>query len=63
MIDFDKDIKITPQDIETQNRLRRERRPLTMDEYLAFLKFSHELFGKTQPDNPPQKNPTKRFEL
>jgi hypothetical protein len=44
MIDFEKDIKITPEDIEIQNRLRRERRPLSMDEYVAFLKFSKEFF-------------------
>ena len=37
-LDFERDIKITPEDIEIHNRLRRERRPLTMDEYLAFLK-------------------------
>jgi len=62
-LDFERDIKITHQDIEIQNRLRRERRPLTMDEYLAFLKFSQELFGKTQTESPPKKHPAKPFEL
>jgi hypothetical protein len=64
MIDFHKDIKITPEDMETQNRLRRERRPLSMDEYLEFLKFSRELFGH-QRDRilSPAPSYPKRFEL
>ena len=64
MIDFDRDIKITPKDIEIQNRLRRERRPLSLDEYLEFLKFSQELFSKPQATPPPRRPFTgKRFEL
>lgn len=64
MIDFEKDIKITPEDIETQNRLRRERRPLSMDDYLAFLKFSKE-FLDNQADKKSLKTPAcpKVFEL
>ena len=64
MIDFERDIKITPEDIEIQNRLRRERRPLSMDEYLEFLKFSQELFRNSQTTAPPKRPATeKRFEL
>lgn len=64
MIDFERDIKITPEDIEIQNRLRRERRPLSMDEYLEFLKFSQELFRNSQPTpSPKQPGTFKRFEL
>ena len=64
MIDLEKDIKITPEDIVTQNRLRRERRPLSMDEYLAFLKFSKEFFDH-QADKKSLKKSTcpKAFEL
>jgi hypothetical protein len=64
MIDLERDIKITPEDIVIQNRLRRERRPLSLDEYLEFLKFSQELFSNSQP-NPSAKQPgtNKRFEL
>ena len=64
MIDFERDIKITPEDIQIQNRLRRERRSLSMDEYLEFLRFSQELFGNLQPTPPPKRPVTgKRFEL
>jgi hypothetical protein len=64
MIDFHKDIKITPEDIETQNRLRRERRPLSMDEYLEFLKFSKELFGhQADRSSSPAPSYPRRFEL
>jgi hypothetical protein len=64
VIDFERDVKITPEDIESQNRLRRERRPLSMDEYLEFLEFSQELFSNPHPTLPP-KRPVigKRFEL
>ena len=64
MIDFERDVKITPEDIEIQNRLRREHRPLSMDEYLEFLKFSQKLFSNPQL-TPPLKQPVtrKRFEL
>jgi hypothetical protein len=63
MIDLERDIKITPEDIEIQNRLRRERRPLSMDEYLSFLKFSRELFGQSQPTSPPHEPKNEKFEL
>ena len=64
MIDFERDIKITSEDIEIQNRLRRERRPLSMDEYLEFLRFSQELFGNLQSTPPPKRLVIgKRFEL
>jgi hypothetical protein len=64
VIDFERDIKITSEDIEIQNRLRRERRPLSMDEYLEFLKFSQELFGNLKPTSAPKRPITgKRFEL
>jgi hypothetical protein len=64
MIDFHKDIKITPEDIETQDRLRRERRPLSMDDYLEFLKFSRELFERqTDKCSLPAPSFPKRFEL
>jgi hypothetical protein len=65
VIDFERDIKITPEDIEIQNRLRRERRPLSMDEYLEFLRFSQELFVGNLPPTPPPKRLVigKRFEL
>ena len=64
MIDFKRDIKITSEDIEIQNRLRRERRPLSMDEYLEFLRFSQELFGNPQHTSPLKRPITgKRFEL
>jgi hypothetical protein len=64
VIDLERDIKVTPEDIKIQKRLRREHRPLSMDEYLEFLKFSQELFSNLQP-TPPQKRPVigKRFEL
>lgn len=63
-LDFERDIKITPQDIVTQNRLRRERRPLSMDDYLEFLKFSRELFGhRTDKRSLPAPSYPKRFEL
>jgi hypothetical protein len=64
VIDFERDIKLTPEDVEIQNRLRRERRPLSMDEYLDFLKFSQELFRNSRPI-PSPKGPitAKRFEL
>jgi hypothetical protein len=52
MIDFEGDIKITPEDMKIQNRLRRERRSLSMDEYLEFLRFSQELFRDSQPPIP-----------
>lgn len=64
MIDFERDIKITPEDIEIQKRLRRERRLLSMDEYLEFLKFSRELFRNSQATSLPKRPVTgKRFEL
>ena len=64
MIDFERDVKMTPEDIENQNRLRRERRPLSLDEFLEFLKFSQELFWNSQPTPPPKKPVTRnRFEL
>lgn len=64
MIDFERDVKMTPEDIEIQNRLRRERRPLSMNEYLDFLKFSQELFRNSQTVPPPKRRfPGKRFEL
>ena len=64
MIDFERDVKMTPEDIENQNRLRRERRPLSMDEYLEFLKFSQELFRNSQATPPPKRTVIgKRFEL
>jgi hypothetical protein len=64
VIDFERDVKMTPEDIEIQNRLRRARRPLSMDEYLEFLKFSQELFRDSQPPPPPTRPVTgKQFEL
>ena len=64
VIDFERDVKMTPEDIEIQNRLRRERRPLSMNEYLDFLKFSQELFRNSQTVPPPKREFSgKRFEL
>ena len=64
MIDLERDIKITPEDIEIQNRLRRERRPMSMNEYLTFLDFMHNLFEPSRtPSPPPPAKPNKRFEL
>jgi hypothetical protein len=55
---------MTPEDIKNQNRLRQERRPLSMDEYLEFLKFSQEFFRNSQATPPPKRPFTgKRFEL
>jgi hypothetical protein len=64
VIDFERDVKMTPEDIEIQNRLRRESHPLSIDEYLDFLKFSQELFCNPQTI-PHRKRPVteNRFEL
>jgi hypothetical protein len=64
VIDFKRDIKITSEDIEIQDRLKRERRPFSMNEYLDFLRFSQELFGSLQRTPSPKRQVVgKRFEL
>ena len=64
MIDFERDIKVTPEDIEIQNRLRRERRPLSAEEYVDFLNFMQNLFGNQDLKiTPPKTAPNKKFEL
>jgi hypothetical protein len=64
MIDLERDIKITPEDIEIQNRLRRERRPLNPEDYLEFLNFMQNFFVNQAPKpSLPKITSSKKFEL
>jgi len=45
MINLQNDLKITPEDTKFQELLRREKRVLNFEEYLAFLQFAQDLLG------------------
>jgi len=50
LIDLEKDIRITPEDIKEQERIRRRRqRPMSLDEYLRFLQMASRMFPLAKP--------------
>ena len=65
MIDLEKDIRITPEDIKEQERIRRSRqRPMSLDEYLRFLRIANRMFPLAkQQRKRPWKTSDRRFEL
>jgi hypothetical protein len=64
MINLKKDFKVTPEDTVVQEQLRKEKRVLNLEEYLAFLQFVHDsLGGRVLKGKFPEKKFLRQFEL
>ena len=63
MIDLEKDLRITPEDVRIQREIRRRRRPTSLDDYLRFLRRMNETFPEAPARRRTRKPVDSRFEL
>ena len=64
MIDLERDLPVTPEDVEEQERIRLRRRgPADLDGYLEFLRTMNRIFPQKKVRKPPWRHFDEKFEL
>ena len=64
MIDLERDLPVTPEDVEEQERIRRRRRwPVNLDGYLEFLRAMDRIFPQKEVKKPAWRQVDEKFEL